>query len=333
MTECLNNLIGLKDLCEPDDQVPVFYLDDIEGMDRVRLSRLAESDESGEALFNSIKQSSIRLLQADIDSVIPTNYRLVQQLSQVCSACDFSSFYEDATLQGTGIIITDTSNSRFTKLRIDSLKVQTGSTGEFTLVISDGAKEKTITQQFEAGELYNFKNIGFETSAKIVKIYFADPAVKLSMITCGPASSGCGCGGGPKTIATDIVIRGLVNNVPSQTQYGILPCVDILCSGDDIACNLVNASPRLFGLALLYLMASKAFENNSMSERINKTASFDQEDKKDLSEYYYSLYRERLTGNSKKQILGIAQAINQNLKNVRDRCVECSSPNTIAWAI
>lgn len=329
MTICLNTLIGIKSLCAASNPAPLFYLDDIEGMTVERLSQLTTvQDGSGSALFTSLRDSAIRLMLADIDSVIPSNYRIKQELSSVCSTCTFSGFFSNATSAGTGIIVKNMSNSRFTSMIIDSLKIKVGSTGTFTLMVGT----KAIEQVFVEGEELTIQNIGYETSDKQIVIRFTDPSVKMYSITC-PAGSTCGCGGAPKTMATDIVVGGYVNGIESATQYGILPCVKIRCSYDDIICDLVQGSPRVFGLALLYLISSKAFEENVLSQRVNRTASYEKEEKQSMSDYYYKLYRERITGNPKKGILGISSAINNNLKLIKDKCVTCDNPNGIAWAV
>jgi hypothetical protein len=333
MNTCLNNLVGIKSLCTSTSPQPLFYLDDIEGMTIDRLSQLATArDGSGAALFTSLKDSAIRLMLADIDSVIPSNYRIKPELASICSSCTFSGFFSNATAQGTGIIVKNMSNSRFTSLIIDSLKVKVSTTGTFTLVINAGTDTKQITQDFIDGEELTLTNIGFETQEKQVNIYFTDPTVKMNAVTC-PTGSTCGCGGAPKTLATDIIVAGYVNGLESATQYGLLPCVKIRCSYDGIICDLVQSSPRLFGLALLYLIASKAFEENVMSQRVNRTASFGQDEKQSMSDYYSGLYRDRFTGKPAKGILGIASAVNTNLKTIKDKCVTCDNPNTIAWAV
>jgi hypothetical protein len=226
------------------------------------------------------------------------------------------------------------SNSRFSSLIIDSLKVKAASSGNFTLMIKDAnlAGSKEITMEFVAGQEVSIINIAYETLDTQVNVYFTDPTVQLNAITC-PTGSTCGCGGAPKTLATDIIVSGYVNGIESSTQYGILPCVKIRCSYDQVISDLITASPRLFGLSLLYLTASKAFEENVQSQRVNRTASFEKEEKQSMSDYYYKLYRDRFTGNPKKGILGVAQVVNQNLKTIKDKCVSCDSPNTIAWAV
>jgi hypothetical protein len=332
----LNDLVSIKSLCGATPAANMqFYLDDIEGMSAEQLAQLATlKDISGTQLFSSLRDSAVRLMLADIDSAIPTNYRIKQEIASICSSCTFSGFFSYATAQGTGIIVKNMSNSRFSSMIIDSLKVKTSSTGNFTLIIQDanltGSKE--ITMDFVAGQELSIINIAYETLDTQVNIFFTDPTVQLNAITC-PTGSTCGCGGAPKTLATDIIVSGYVNGIESSTQYGILPCVKIRCSYDGIISDLITASPRLFGLSLLYLTASKAFEENVQSQRVNRTASFGKEEKQSLSDYYYQLYRDRFTGNPKKGILGIASVVSSNLKIIKDKCVSCDNPNQIAWAV
>lgn len=334
-TACLNNLVGIKGQCDNGVE-PLFYLDDIEGMTQARLAKLAmPRDGSGMELFQFMNESAIRLILADIDSIIPTNYRVKGELVNVCSTCSFSGFYNSTSANGTGIVVKNMSGSRFTSLIIDSLRVKTNTGGNFTIRIidSNGVTKDITAITFVAGEELTIMNVGFQTSAKQVMIYFNNPAVEVFTITC-PTGSGCGCGGSSNTstISNDIVINGFTGGIENSTQYGILPCVKIRCSYDDIICDLIHSSPRLFGVALLYLVASKAFEENAGTVRVNREASFDQESKKTDSEKYYSLYRERLIGNPKKSVLGISQAVNQNLKTIKDKCVTCDNPMGIAWA-
>lgn len=332
----LNDLIGLKSLCKITPGInQQFFLDDVEGLSQERLSELASvRDVSGAALFDSLKDSAVRLMLADIDSAIPSNYRIKQEIDSVCSSCTFSGFFSNATAQGTGIIVKNMSNSKFSSMIIDSLKVKTASSGNYTIMIKDAklGGSKLITLDFVAGEELAIQNIAYETLDTQVNIYFADPTVQLNAITCASGST-CGCGGAPKTLAADILIAGYVNGTESSTQYGILPCVKLKCSYDQIVSDLITASPRLFGLSLLYLTASKAFEENVQSQRVNRTASYEKEEKQSLSDYYYKLYRDRFTGDPKKGILGVTAVVNQNLKTLKDKCVACDSPNVIAWAV
>ena len=84
---CLSNLIGMKGNCNSEVAYP-FYVDDIEGITEQRLSELATiRDGNSEGLFKSIRDSSVRIMLADIDSLIPTNYRIVNELASVCSTC------------------------------------------------------------------------------------------------------------------------------------------------------------------------------------------------------------------------------------------------------
>lgn len=331
-TSCLAGLVGLKSMCGASVPAPVYYLDDIEGITQERLAKLASIQQgSGAALAQDLIDSAVRLMRGDIDSVIPVNYKIKQELASVCSLCTFSGFFGGVTTSGTGIVVKNMSNSRFSSMILDSLQVRINNTGTFDILIS-GTPGKTITQAFVAGEILTIQNINYETTDKKFSIYFADPTVQVYSITC-PASSGCGCGRpGNKTLATEIIIAGYANGVEGSTQWGLLPCIKIKCSNEAIICDLVRASPNIFGLTLLYLVASKAFEEGALSMRINRAASFDKDEKIAYSDLYYGFYRDRFTGNAKKGVLGISQVVNQNLKAIKDKCVQCDNPLGIAWA-
>lgn len=331
-TACFNNLVGLKSLCPTTGPQPLYWLDDIEGIDQQRLAQLANPIQgSGKNLAEDIIDSSIRLMLADIDSLIPGNYQLSNQLVNVCSSCSYSVFYGNVSGAGTGVIVKDVSRSQFSQILISSVRVKVESDGNYTLKIDDGKNVKTIDYPFVGGQELVITGVNYVTSEKQVKIYFDNPDVRVAQISCPPNSS-CGCGGNKNTLAKDLVIVGYSAGVETTTQYGILPCAIIACSYDSIVCNLVKTSPRLFGLALLYKAASKVFATNVESQRVNRTASFDQEEKQSDADKYEMLYRERLKGNTAKGVTGIAQAINNNLKVLKDKCVVCNSPFGVAWA-
>jgi hypothetical protein len=333
MNNCLESLIGLKSLCGTAKTQPVFFIDDIEGLNQSALAKLATAKNgSGAALAKDLIESSVRLILADIDSLIPTNYKINNVLTSICSSCTFTGFFQNSSHNGSGIIIKNISNSRFSTMLIETLKIKIDNTGTFTIKIADSnGKEKLITEDFVAMQEFTLTNIGFETFAKQVSISFIGDKLKLYSINC-PTNSTCGCGGTTTTVPLDVIVTGMDNGVENTVQYAFIPCVQIKCSYENIICDLVQSTPRLFGLALLYLFASKAFEENLFSERVNRTASFEKEYKQTEGERYYKLYRERLTGNTTKKISGITNVLDTNLKAIKDKCVTCNSPLGIAWA-
>lgn len=325
---CLKNLVGLKQLCNSVAIAPQFYLDDIEGIDQAKLAKLAsEIQGSGKKMATDIIESAARLVMADIESSIPSNFMLTKEIVSICSSCTQSNFFTGVSANGTGIVVKNLTNSKFSKIHINSLVVKINNTGTFTLRIRDGKTENnsSITQEFVAGEETVFSNINYSSGEKTVKIYFDDPAVSLSNITC-PANSGCGCGASNNsTMTKDIMIMGLSAGIETTQQYGILPCVMISCNYDAIVCNLITSTPKIFGLALLYRCASKIFDENSKSTRVNRQASFDKEYIKTESERFEDLYRERMYGKPRLKILGITEVINKNLSVLKDKCITCSS--------
>jgi predicted nucleic-acid-binding Zn-ribbon protein len=330
---CFDNLVGLRSLCSDAEKQPLYYLDDVEGLTASRLSDLAEvEDGSGKALATRLIESSIRIMQGDIEAHIPSSYQITNnQLANVCSSCNWSGFYSAASVLGTGIIIKNESYSQFSQIIIPSLRVRINNTGSFSFTITDGEQTKTVTYDFVAGQEVTFTNVNFKSTQPSVRIGFNDPAVMLAQVIC-PHNTSCGCGASAATAPTDLKITGLHLGVETDVQYGFLACAMITCSYDQIICNLVQSSPRLFGLTLLQLVASKAFGTGAESQRVNRTGSFDQEEKKEDSAVFYGYYQQRLKGNPSKGVLGISQTISNNLSLLKDKCVSCNSPVGIAWA-
>ena len=330
---CLDNLVGLRSLCAGLTAQPLYYLDDVEGMDASRLADLASAQQgSGAKLFNQLLDSAIRIMLGDIESLIPSNYKITNnQLVNLCSSCNWSGFFTSASVLGSGIVIKNESGSRYSQLLIPGLRVRINNTGSFSFKITDGIITRTITNDFLAGQEVTFTGLNFLTKQKTVKIYFEDSAVQLGQIICPPNSS-CGCGGVATTEQTDLKITGYHLGGETEVQYGILACAMITCSSDDIICSLVQSAPRLFGLTLLQLVASKAFATNATSQRVNRTASFEQEEKKSESDVFYGYYRERLAGKPSKNILGVSQAISNNLSLIKDKCIVCNTGYGVAWA-
>jgi hypothetical protein len=329
--QCLTNLVGLKSKCGTASNQ--FYLDDIEGLGEAQLAQLASGNtQTGAALAESIIDSAARLMAADVASLIPTRYRLNGTLNQSCEAGNFTSFGVQAGTQGTGIRIKNTAISSFSEMVIESLKVRTTTTGDYVLKLR--AEDELREIAFHADALVDtfIKGINFSTSKKYVDVIFDDPAIGLAAVDVAN-SPGCGCAGSAGLQKNAPAVAGLQNGSETTAPYGFVPCVSIRCGNDALLCKLTAEAPRAFGLALLYLCAAKIFEENVISQRLNRTASFDKGEKKDQSEFYYSLYRERLTGNTAARVSGVASIISASLENTRDACVTCDSPVNVAWAI
>lgn len=325
--ECLQNLVGIKELCVENAITPLFYMDDIEGLDRSALSQLAKSSNgSGLAFGNQIIESASRFLIADIETLIPKGYSIKSSLNSFCNTCTYTGLSSGTAK--TGVIVKNLSTSTNAYLSIDSLKVMIASTGTYTIVLDDGILPKQIEHDFTAGTELIVTNISFKTLSKSVKIYFLEAGVLVTALSC-PTTKSCGCSG--TTTNKDLQVKGLLNNAEFATQYGFIPCASVVCSLDNVLCNIINQQPKLFALTLLYRSAARYFSEFGVTQRNNRNASFDEEEKLSLADRYIALYHERLNGSG--NVKGIADNMSAALNNLNDDCVECQRITSTAWAI
>lgn len=328
--ECLNNLVGLKELCgETVTPQPLFFLDDAEGIDVVALSQLAKpTNGTGKAFGTQIIESSSRILLTDIETLIPKGYSIKSSLNSFCNTCNYTSLSSTAAL--TGVIVKNVSNSKNAYLSLDSLKVMINLTGDYTIVLDDGIAPKQIVASFTSGVEKQIININYKTSSSYIKVYFLEPDVPVRALSC-PVSSGCGCSGQRADKSTDITVKGLLSDAETTTQYGFIPCATIVCSLDNVLCNIVNQQPRLFALALFYRSVARYFSEFPVTQRINRNASFNEQEKITIADEYMNLYYERLRGS--ENVKGIADNMAAALNSIIDPCVECGRITTTAWAI
>lgn len=327
--ECLDNLVGVKELCQENAIKPLFYLDDAEGVDRIALSQVAKaSNGSGLKFGQEIIESAQRFLITDIETLIPKGYTIKSSLNNFCNNCTYTGLSNSQ--QKTGIIIKNVSISKNAYLSLDSLKVMIASSGTYTIVFDDGISPKAIQHDFVAGTEVNLININFKTSSKYIKVYFQEAGVAVTALNC-PTIKSCGCSGRKADASPDITIKGLLNDAEFTTQYGFIPCASVVCSLDNVLCNIVNQQPRLFALALFYRATARYFAEFPVTQRNNRNASFDEDEKISYAENYMQLYYERLRGSG--NVKGIADNMAAALNSIVDPCVECKRLTSTAWAV
>ncbi len=169
------------------------------------------------------------------------------------------------------------------------------STGTYTIVLDDGITPKQIEHDFVGGTEVVITNISFKTSAKAIKIYFLEAGVLLNALSC-PTQKSCGCSGRKAGASTDLTVKGLLNNTEVTTQYGFVPCASVVCSIDNVMCSIINQQPKLFGLALFYRSTARYFSEFQVTQRNNRNASFDEEEKLSLAEQVYGFVLRKVTG-------------------------------------
>lgn len=329
--KCLNDLVGLKSLCgQTTDPQPLFYLDDAEGIDAIALSQMAKPmNGSGKAFGLDIIESSSRILMTDIETLIPKGYSIKTSINSFCNICNYTSLSTATAM--TGVVVKNISNSKNAYLSLDSLKVMIAVSGDYNIVLDDGIEPKIMPATFTANVEKQIININFKTASKYIKVYFFEPDVPIKALSC-PVSTGCGCSGGSRADkSTDITVKGLLADNETTTQYGFIPCATIVCSLDNVICNIVNQQPRLFALTLFYRSVARYFSEFPVTQRINRNASFNEEQKITLADQYMELYYERLRGS--ENVKGIADNMAAALNSIADPCVECGRITTTAWAI
>jgi hypothetical protein len=226
-------------------------------------------------------------------------------------------------------MIKNNATSSFAELFLEKLTAKLNSTGTFTIVITDGITQKTIVHDFEALVEYEFVNIDYATKQKKIRIYIDEPEAALARVQC-PSSGGSGCGCSGKTkVLSDLVFSGTAAGEETQTAYGFLPCAMIRCQSDDLLCLVAKSAPRMIGMALLYKAAELYFNENFLSNRTNKVAGFNPEEKNTESAKYLKLYGDKLNG---KATRGVNDIVLTTLQNTPDVCVSCTSLNSTAWA-
>lgn len=327
--ECLTQLVGIKELCKATDPQPLFWLDDAEGLDRLSLAEIAKpTNGSGLEFGKYIIESSSRFMVADIESLIPKGYTIKSSLNSFCNVCTYTSLVSSASQ--TGIVVKNISTSNNASLSIDSLKVMIQNTGDFTVVFDDGKTLKGIPHSFITGVELDIINISYKTSQKTVKIYFLEADVALYALSC-PIQQGCGCSGATNKQSTDIQVKGLLSGSEFTTQYGFIPCASVVCSLDNLMCSIINQQPRLYALTLFYKSAARYFSEFPVTQRNNRNASYDEQEKISLSTMYTQLYYERLRGSG--NVKGIADNLANVLNNISDPCLECNRITGVSWAV
>lgn len=325
--DCLEKLVSLKQLCDDNSTEALFWLDDAEAIDVDALAQLAKpSNGTGKAFADYVIESSSRMMVADIETLIPKGYNIKSSLNSFCNTCTYTGV--TSSTSQTGVIVKNVSVTKYGYLSIDSLKVMIASTGTYTIVLDDGILPKQISHAFTAGTEVIITNINYKTSASSVKIYFNESGVLVNALNC-PTTKSCGCSGKTDN-SKDIQIKGLLGNAEFTTQYGFIPCASVVCSLDNIICNIINQQPRLFALALFYRSVARVFDEVSVTGRNNQFTSFSKEEKKELSDRYLALYYERLRGSG--DVKGISDNMAAVLNNINDPCVDCRRLTTTAYA-
>lgn len=326
---CFSNLIGIRALCEAYATEPLYFVDDLPGVNLDNLASLAgaSATHTGKEWGELLIERAARMMAADVEAIYDGAYKVENMLVNGCSTCTFLSNY--ATGDQRGVLIKNNTSSAFARLVVDKLTVLVNDTGLFHIVIDDGQAPRTIAVELEAGVLADVINIGYTTAQKTVRVYLQESNVPLAQLSCPRGSSGCGCSG-KRTVVADLIYTGTAAGVESQQAYGFIPCAFIRCEADDLLCFTAKSAPRMIGMALLYKVGELYFADGTLTTRNNRVAGNKTEQKEDESKRYAKLYMDKLNG---KGTRGVKDLVTTALRSVAtDECIVCNAQLGTAWA-
>jgi hypothetical protein len=324
---CFTDLVGVRGICEPASVAPLYWVDDIPGIDLKRLAELAATDApTGDKLGKKLIETAARFMAADVEAIYDAQYKVENMLVNGCSTCSFMTSF--ATGLQRGILIKDNTASTFSRLVLDKLITKVNATGEFTIVIDDGDQILDIIHYFEAGKEYEFTGLNFVSKRKQIRVYMNESNVPLAQLSCPRGGSGCGCSG-KSSVVSDLIFTGTYNGAESQQAYGFIPCAFIRCDAADLLCFIAHSAQRMIGMGLLYKVGELYFQTNLQSQRNNRTAGTNVDEAKEDAKRYAKLYLDKLNGNATR---GIKDLVFTTLQQTSDACVVCNSMIGTAWA-
>lgn len=325
---CLSSLVGIQADCGGPEAY--MYVENIEGCDIKKLSEIANvQNPSGKSFAQAMIDAAAREMLGDIELITNNGFVLKQTFGDLCGACDYAT---SGTIysNGGGVKIQNMISSPYSVLKVFSVEIAANYTGDAVLVLDDGTTPQSFDITLEAG-IADIHKLEYSTTKKVVKVYIQGNATPVARIDC-PTVRSCGCGGSSNRDAADTIrYSGLLNGIDVSTQYGFKICASVTCDSGIMTCDLVNAAPRTYSLALLYKVGSKYYSEASLSERNNRTAGMDEDKKEGMVLYYNNLYKQLMYGKTFATGVNVSgtNTINNNiqayLRQKKDRCVTCES--------
>jgi len=152
MSDCTNNLIGVRGACNASAPTSLLYLDDLPGITLERAASIADGnsdtglDVANVSIANAIVRTKSAIV-AEMLNVVQFNAITFSRL-----ATKFvSDEYEATTLVDSGVQVELCSNCRLVELFIPSVNVRTNNAGAYNLKIVDGATTTTFAFTAIAG--------------------------------------------------------------------------------------------------------------------------------------------------------------------------------------
>lgn len=294
-----------------------------------------EDEQSGIRMAEALILQAANSLYNEIVMMEPVGSQVKLFNEQDCSRCEYSTLITNGNV---GVIVNNLLASKFKVMTIPRITIKSNFDGPANLIVNDGVNPITYSVVLSAGTTYQYQ-LGasfapYSTTEKSVKIYLEDANIGLYNLNC-PTLSSCGsCSKRNGSVAAPkkFSIQGLNSGNPSTMQYGIIPCVTVSCTSENLICNMLPMYSNLFAQWMAYDVAINVYKRALLSTYKNDvTLNLDPEVLKTnintLSGMKDDLLNGRKAAYNLNATTGIKTAL-QSFLNIADECVECKSPTS-----
>ena len=318
---CLDNLIKFKCFSETIDKNTI-YVENFIDVNSTELSHLAdEFTLTGKKLGEQIIKTAVESVNVDI-LMLNNSVRVNSNVERVKNKFGFDNGFESGN---KGIRILNVTNSRYSKIKINSLIFKPNFAGKFDILNHDGKNPITIEADAVTGVICTV-NLQYETSMSSVKIKAVDETLLFSKMI--KTDKTCGTCGGHKY---NIIEQGFNGAMVVPVNYNFISEAYLICDTSDLVCTAIEN--KNVKLAIAKLTAIKVgidyYTKMITSKRLNETTT-------NILPQDLQLFINRLTDEYKKLLhgdgkttYGIGKILTDYLKSSNDFCVKCNAMNYI----
>jgi hypothetical protein len=324
--ECLNNLLKIRDYCEPSAVGP--FIGDFVDVSTVLLSNLANAEElTGEQYGNMLISSATEQVKSDILLSATEGYSVRNEVYHLINDKKFSGTYNN-----WGISLSNYFRSSHSSIYITALKFKASFTGEFTIVFDDLAGQTELPAEAIAGQEVTIQ-CDYVTKSKTVRIYAKESNATFAVLT---GASGCGSCSAKKGVFLGMQGFNRLTNHPQST--GFIPTAHIACNMDDVMCIALLRNKSLFSKAIAYKAGALAYSRLMLTTRLNdSTLNINMDVAQSYLNTLEAKYRELMFGSAQAygnaSTNGIISVLRQSLRSMNDQCVVCSSQISSSTAV
>lgn len=316
--ECLNNLLKIRDYCEPSDIGP--FIGDFVDVSTLLLSNLANAEElTGKQYGDMLINSAIEQVKSDILLSASEGYSVKNEVYHLISQHKFSGTYNN-----WGVSLSNYFRSGYSSIYITDLKFKASFTGEFTIVFDDLAGQVELPAEAVAGQEITIP-VTYSTKSKTVRIYAKESNATFAILT---GTTSCGSCFAKKGVYLGMQGFNRLTNHPQST--GFIASAHISCNMDDIMCIAIMRSKSLFSKAIAYKAGALAYNRLLLTTRLNdSTLNINENVAIAYLNTLEAKYRELMFGSAQSygnaSTNGIISVIRQSFRTMNDQCIVCSS--------